>query len=89
MRTMFNKEATEKYGVDEKDGKDTYRSVFNSKQIFNWDYKTMDRADCDSPNKDFLKSLDSMLRPLGVEVVKIKFDGDANLWLVDKIVRKE
>lgn len=87
MRFLSFDKATELYGKEIKDGKDTYKALCDSDDVFFWDYKTLRHADSDSPGDDFLLKLDFMLAPHGLEVVKIDFDGDAKPWFVDAIKR--
>jgi hypothetical protein len=83
MKTIPLKEAEEKYGKVMKDGKDTYKSLPDSDKLFFWDWKTLRSADSDSGG-DFLTRLDAMIAPHGLEVVKVRFDGDAMPWFIDK-----
>jgi len=70
MRTMPEREAEAIYG-----------DFALSNKVFFWDWKTMERANSDSGlGGDFLKKLDDILKPHGLEVVQISFDGDAFPW---------
>lgn len=87
MRKMSEKEAEGRYGKEMKDGDETYFSLVNSEFLFCWDHKSLSRADSDS-NGSFLKKLDDMLKPHGLEVIVVNFDGDMAPWFIDKIPEK-
>jgi len=85
MRKIKEAEGEEKYGKDMKDGNDTYKSLVDSDKLFVWDWKTMNAADSDS-NGEFLKKLDKKLKPFGLEVVVVDFNGDATPWGIEEII---
>jgi len=83
VRTISLEEGKEKYGVEEKDGEETYKTIFGSKTAFTWDSATLIRADGDSSEGDFLATLDALLLQHGLEVVQIDFDGDCFPWTIE------
>lgn len=85
MRKVKEQEGEEKYGKEMRDGDETYKSLVDSDVLFAWDWKTIQRVDSDS-NGNFLKKLDKMLKPFGLEVVTVDFNGDMGFWCVEKII---
>ena len=83
MKTIPEEEGKEKYGRPMKDGDETFLSLASSEKLFFWDHRTIQKTNGDS-GCNFLKNLDEMLKPHGLEVVKIKFDGDAVPWTIEK-----
>lgn len=53
-----------------------------TEDIFFWDWKEAKAIG----GKNFFEKLDSQLKPHGLEVVHIPFNGDSYPWFVDKII---
>lgn len=84
MKTISEDDGEKRYGKEMKDDCGTYFSLVDAEGVFFWDHRTLERANGDDPGHDFLKSLDKVIAPFGLEVVKIKFDGDGLPWLIVK-----
>jgi hypothetical protein len=70
MRTISLDDACARFGED----------LANSKDVFFWDCRAYHCL-----GNDFFTRLDNKLRPVGLEVVEIEFDGDALPWFVGEL----